>query len=102
MGLKELLERAKISQKGNTIEIDLGEAPMEGPATLLFPTGTTIRIDGKEKETQEGEEFTAGTWCSGMDMTWGYLSLPNKPYFKALNYPQEVTELIILEDSGKK
>lgn len=75
---------------------------MQGPAALLFPTGTVIRIEGAEQTTKEGEKFAAREWCSGLDVTWGHLALPDSPYFKALDYPQEVKELQNLENSPKE
>jgi len=82
-----------IARRGNTVEVDFGVIPMREPAVLIFPEGTFIRING--------EEALAKEWCSGMDMTWGTLSQKGDPYFKALNYPVEARELIILPSNTK-
>ena len=90
-----------IARRGNTVEVDFGVIPMREPAVLIFPEGTFIRINGEEAHTTKGEEFLAKEWCSGMDMTWGTLSQKGDPYFKALNYPVEARELIILPSNTK-
>ena len=93
---EKIRSQIKVTRRGNTVEVDLGEVPMREPAVLIFPVGTFIRIEGEEAHTTEGQEFLAKEWCSGLDMTWGTLSQKGDPYFKALNYPVETRELKIL------
>lgn len=93
-------EQIKLRRKGNTVSIDMGEIPHHDPSVLVFPENTSIYIGDKDLRTQPGEEFLAKKWWNnGEGMTWGYLSLPADPYFKALGDPIEVRDLTIIKPS---
>jgi len=104
-GWKENLEKMfrtmKIRKVGNTVEIDLGNIPMNDPSVLIFPEGTNIRVAGVEHVTEKDEEFLARKWCNGENMTWGWLSGTPGTYFKALNSPTEIRDLKILPPAEK-
>jgi len=97
--LERLLKKANIwRDREGVLNIDLGAPEWNGPSTLVFPADTSIRIDGKDRETKKGEEFLVKKWLNnGEGMTWGYLAMPNEPYFKALSDPKEANELVIIK-----
>jgi hypothetical protein len=95
--LERVKDKIKTYMEGKTLVIDFGEIPPEQPAVLVFPENTPIRIKGVDHITSDGQEFLAINWNNnGEGMTWGYLSLPDKPYFKALNDPIDVRDLEII------